>query len=183
MNKTLSSLMILALTAAPSVSLAQGTAQPAAQPQGVPVMTLFVVTKDAEGKEVLTPAGKSLRPGALIERRLTASVARATRKARMVTPVDPAYVYQKGSDALSISGRALSAAELAPRVTYSLNVKPAGPQDFSLNPMKTVEMTENGAKVRKQVPAEVQDYRAVAYDIGDLKAGDTVTIKQRVRLK
>jgi len=174
----LRALMILALGASPSLGTALAVTTPS-----TPVLRLFVVTKDTEGKEVLTPAGQALRPGSLIERQMTIDVQRVTNKARMVLNIDQAYIYQKGSDVLTISGKPLNTAETAARLSYSLNLGASAAKDFNPAPMKTVEVTENGVKVSKQVLAQPQDFRAVSYDLGDLKPGDSVMIKQRVMLR
>lgn len=166
------------------MAIAAASAQtPAAPAQGQPELSLWIVSTDKDGKEVLKPAEGKAVPGAIIERQVSVKVAKATRNARITLPISPMYDFQANSDEVSINGKAFTKAQIIEKVTYTLVSGKPELKDYSREPMKTIEVDEGGKKVSKTIAAPANEFRGVSYALGDLKAGDIVIVKHRVKVK
>lgn len=148
------------------VSAGLATAAPATPPK--PALTIQrVVTATVAGQQTERLEGASTtRPGDLLQASSVFTLSGKEKSARFTVPVPANTTFVPGS----------ARASKGVRVTYALT--PAGP--FSLTPMKTITVQENGRSVKKEVPAAQNEYRAVRYDLTGV-AG-TVTVGHRIRV-
>lgn len=180
-------LALAALLTLPA-ALAQGT-QPAAQTaaqtaaqqsQGArPVIEIFRVdtVTDASGKKTERLSRvTSVKPGDLLERVVTVTLKQPAPEARMKLPIPAAMTYVPGSDQILMGNTDLM--KKGAKVWYAL--KEDGP--YTAKPMKKVTVTEGGKSVEREVAAEPNEYRAVAFMLGNLEPG-TYVMKHRVRVR
>ncbi len=126
-------------------------------------MMAVKVLKDARGNEVFVDATEA-KPGDLLEYRVRYTNHTRSHinglKATLPLPIGIAY---------------LPSSAAPRRVTASTDQ-----QTFDTVPLRRVIRSANGSRQVKKVPYE--EYRALRWDLGKLKAGETTMVKARARV-
>ena len=128
--------------------------------------TVTTTTVGGKTSEVLTPS-TSMKPGTLAQYSVTVRTDKVTRNAHMRLAIPAGTTYVAGSATVSDTATP----------TFTVDGK-----DYSARPVKTVTVTENGRKVIKVMPAEINEYRGVRWDLKNLAAGQVEHLSLRVRV-
>lgn len=137
-----------------------------AQSVHLDLFTVTSATVSGKATEVLTPS-TSLKPGTLAQYGVTVNTVKAVRNAgmRLAIPAGTTYV----------AGSATTSDTATP--TFTVDGKA-----YSVRPMKTVTVTENGKQISREVPAEINEYRGVRWVLKNLAAGQEERLSLRVRV-
>ncbi len=129
------------------------------------LMKVTVVTRDGVRSDVLSPAEK-VNPGDILLQRATLSTDRALKGGHIVVPVPRNTHF--------LAGSATTFKDLT--LEYSAD----GGKTYSVRPMKTVTVTEDGKSVTRQVAVPANEYTTVRWTVNTLAAGSDVTVDYRV---
>jgi len=151
--------------ALPLLTLTTATIALAAPTLNLSLMKVTAVTTNGVRSETLAPADK-VTPGDTLLQRATLKTDKALKSGHIVLPVPKNTRY--------LSGTASTFKDL------SLDYSADGGKTYSVQPMKTVTVTENGKTVQKQVPVPENEYTALRWTIVTLPKDAAVTVSYRV---
>lgn len=128
------------------------------------------VTENGKSTEKLVPGPTSVLPGAVLEEALTATntLGKLVSKVTVNLPVPAGTVYL---NTLKSGG--------AVQTLFSIDKG----KTFAAAPLKkTVNVTENGKTLQKEVEVSPAEYTNVRWVLGELAAGDSLKLGFRVRV-
>lgn len=146
-----------------SLTLGLGTAL-AAPTISLNLMKVTTTVKDGVSLDSLSAADKVM-PGDVLLQRATLRTDKALKAGHVTLPVPKNTRYVAGS----LSTFKDMTAEFS-----------ADGKTFSLKPMKTVTVTENGKTVQKQVAVPPNEYTALRWTVPTLPAGSEITVGFKV---
>ncbi|WP_425148291.1 hypothetical protein [Deinococcus sp.] len=172
--KNVSPMVAAALALTLAALPGRATAQTAASPVQVALVSL-VVGKDAKGNEVLFALPKSgTRPGEVLAWQATAQSTsdKDLRGLTLNIPIPEATVYVAESAKMTVNGQAVT-----PK--FSTDGK-----TFAFAPLKkTVQVTKNGVTSSEEVTVSPSEYRAVRFMVPVLAAKTSVLAEVRTSVK
>lgn len=133
----------------------------------VSILNISSVTKDGVKAEVLTPT-TTVHPGEVLMQRAVLKTDKALVNGRVTLPLSANTRYLPGS------------ASVIPGTVLDFSAD--GGKTFSLKPLKTVTVTENGKTVEKTVPVPEAEYNALRWTITLAPPGSETVVSYRYQV-
>jgi hypothetical protein len=133
----------------------------------VSILNITSVTKDGVKSEVLTPT-KTVHPGEVLMQRAVLKTDKALVNGRVTLPLSANTRYLPGS------------ASVLPGTVLDFSAD--GGKTFSLKPLKTVTVTENGKTVEKTIAVPESEYNALRWTITQTAPGSETIVSYRYQV-
>lgn len=133
----------------------------------VSILSVTTITKDGVKSEILTPT-TTVHPGEVLMQRAVLKTDRALLNGRVTLPLSPSTRYLPDS------------ASVLPGTVLDFSAD--GGKTFSLKPVRTVTVTENGKTVEKTVPVPEAEYNSLRWTISLTRPGSETVVSYRYQV-